>query len=150
MTKINMEKFISRLDRTIDENTLVGVHWNAHQKIWSIVAFKSRHSVGLVLGYAKEITLRDCTTHIDKAKQKKVLESPTGAKDRHAFIVGYIDSLEFEDLEKNIYYKPQRVKDFVDAETYFTTGEKRYIEHASRISLKWDYENNCPVVKYND
>lgn len=144
---MNKEKFTSRMGRTIDKNTLVGVHWNAHQNVWSIVQFKSRHSVGLVLGYASEITLRDVTTHIDKSKQKKVLNSPTQAKDRHAFMVGYIEDLEFEELEKNIYYKPQAVKDFVDAEKFFN-GTVEYMEHADRVSMKYNFERNHPVVKY--
>jgi hypothetical protein len=149
LEKIAMENFESRMGRTIDKEMLVGVHWNAHKKIWSIVQMKSRHSVGLVLGYASEVTLRDVTTHIDKSKQKKVLESPTQAKDRHAFIVGYIEDLKFESLEKNIYYKPQCVKDFVDAEAWFKHGEKKFIENVSRASLKWNHEKNHPVVKYN-
>lgn len=143
---MNKEKFVSRMGRTIDEKTLVGVHWNAHQQVWSIVQFKSRHSVGLVLGYASEITLRDVTTHIDKSKQKKVIES--GTKDRHAFIVGYIEDLEFMELEKNMYYKPQAVKDFVDAEKFFN-GTVEYIDHVERVSLTFNFEKNHPIVKYS-
>jgi hypothetical protein len=145
---IDVKKFESRQGRTIDNHTLVGVHWNAHKKIFSIVSMKSRNSVGLVLGYANQVTLRDCTTKIDKSKQKKVIES--GVKDRHAFIVGYIENLEVERLEKNIYYSPKKVSDFVDAEKLFKCGEKKFIEHVDRVNLDFDHENNHPVVTYNN
>lgn len=147
LEKIAMQKFTPRMGRTIDKNTLVGVHWNAHKKIWSIVAFKSRKTVGLVLGYASQVTLRDVTTHIDKTKQKKVIDS--NVKDRHAFMVGYIEDLVFEDLEKNIYYKPQCVENFVDAESWFKGGEKKFIENVSRVSLDFNFDANRPVVKYS-
>lgn len=146
--KINIEQFESREGRNIDKNSLVGVHWNSHKNCWSIVSMKSRHTTGLVLGYCQEITLRDVTTHIDKSKQKKVLASPTQAKDRHAFMVGYIEDLEFEALEKNIYYKPQCVSNFVDAEAWFKHGKAEYIENVDRVSLKWNQEKNHPVVQY--
>lgn len=145
LEKIAMENFTSRMGRTIDKNTLVGVHWNAHQDCWSIVKFNSRHSVGHVLGYCQEITLRDCTTHIDKSKQKKVREGT--AKDRHAFIVGYIEDLKFEDLQNKIFYAPKMVDNFVDATMFFEFEEVDYIEHADRVSLM---HNGKPVVKYEN
>lgn len=88
---LELELFQSRLNRTIEEGDLVGVHWNKHKNVWSIVEMKSRKGVGLVKGYADEITLEDVTFHIDKAKQKGVRES--GTKDRHAFVVGKVVSL---------------------------------------------------------
>jgi hypothetical protein len=144
LEKIAMENFESRMGRTIDKNTLVGVHWNAHKKCWSIVAMKSRKSVGLVLGYCQEITLRDVTTHIDKSKQKKVIE--TGTKDRHAFIVGYIEDLVFEKLENNIYYNPKKVESFVDADILFEHNEKEFIKHVDKVSMMHDGKK--PVVTY--
>lgn len=144
---VTNKNFTPRMGRTLDQETLVGVHWNAHKKVWSIVAMKSRKTVGLVLGYASEVTLRDVTTHIDKTKRKKVLES--GVKDRHAFIVGYVESLEFVELEKDIYYKPQCVTDFVDAEAWMKEKKAQYIERVERASLKWNTEKNRPVVKYS-
>lgn len=144
--KINIAHFESREGRQIDNETLVGVHWNAHKNCWSIVSMKSRHTTGLVLGYCREITLRDVTTHIDKSKQKKVIES--GKKDRHAFIVGYIEDLEFEAQEKNLYYSPKKVTDFVDAEKFFKYGTAEQLGSVNRASLKWNYENNHPVVQY--
>lgn len=143
LEKIAMENFVSRMGRTIDKNTLVGVHWNAHKNCWSIVGMKSRHGVGLVLGYCQEITLRDVTTHIDKSKQKNVVES--GTKDRHAFIVGYIEDLKFENLEWSMYYSPKHVENFVDANIWFEFQEKDFIKHADRVSLMHDGK---PVVKY--
>ncbi|MEH7210111.1 hypothetical protein V7094_28550 [Priestia megaterium] len=145
---MNKEKFVSRMGRTVEKNMLVGVHWNVRLNAWSIVQFKSRHAVGLVLGYASEITLRDVTTHINKSTQKKVIESPTGAKDRHAFIVGYLVDLEYRELERNVYYKPQAVKDFVDAEKYFN-GTVEYIDHVDSVSMSYNHEKNHPLVKYN-
>lgn len=142
-----MERFTSRAGRTIDKNTLVGVHWNAHKKVWSIVAMKSRHGVGLVLGYASQVTLRDVTTHIDKSKQKKVIDS--GKKDRHAFMVGYIEDLVFEALEKNVYYKPSCVADFVDAESWFKRKQEKFLDQVSRVSLNFNFTLNRPDVRYN-
>jgi hypothetical protein len=107
----------------------------------------SRHSVGLVLGYAPQVTLQNVTTHIDKSKQKKVLES--GKKDRHAFMVGYIESLDFETLDKNIYYSPRKVENFVDANVFFGSGEKKYIDHVKRVSMDYNFDKNHPVVKYS-
>lgn len=143
----NIELFQSREGRTIDQETLVGVHWNAHKNCWSIVGMKSRHTTALVLGYCQEITLRDVTTHIDKSKQKKVIE--LGKKDRHAFMVGYIEALEFEALEKSAYYSPKNVCDFVDAETYFKQGQAEQLGHVERASLKWNSEANRPEVQYS-
>ncbi len=150
---MKMEKFTSRYGRTIDKETLVGVHWNAHKKVWSIVEMKSRKTVGLVRGYASQVTLRDVTTHIDKSKQRMVVKY--GTKDRHAFLVGYIEDLEFESLEKNIYYNPKMVKNFVDAQEFMSnlkqlkTCEVPHIEHVSRASLDFDFNKNRPVVTYS-
>lgn len=140
-------KFTSRMGREIDQEKLVGVHWNAHKKVWSIVQMKSRHTTGLVLGYASQVTLRDVTTHIDNSKQKTVIA--TGKKDRHAFMVGYLENLSYEALEKNIYYSPKQVKDFVDAETFFKCGEVNYIDNVERVSMDFNFEKNHPVVKYS-
>lgn len=146
---MKIEKFTAREGRKIDGKTLVGVHWNAHKKCWSIVGMKSRKTTALVLGYCDEITLRDVTTHIDKSKQRKVIESPTGAKDRHAFMVGYIEDLEATHNGKPVYYKPQCVSDFVDAEAYFKNGEVKFIDRADSVSLSWDKSKNRPVVTYS-
>jgi hypothetical protein len=143
--KPHMSKFTSRDERIIHSNMLVGVHWNAHQKVWSIVRMNSRHSTGLVLGYASQVTLRDVTTHIDNTKQKKVIE--TGTKDRHAFMVGYIENFNSEVLERFAYYNPKQVKDFVDFERFFN-GEVEHIESAEYVSLDFNFEQNRPSVMY--
>jgi len=143
---MNKEKFTSRMGRTVEKNMLVGVHWNAHKNCWSIVQFKSRHAVGLVLGYAENITLRDCTTHIDKSKQKKV--RVTEKKDRHAFIVGYVESFEPEGLDNQLYYNPHQLDNFVDRKNYSETQEKKYLENMSRVSLD-HWKNLYPVVRYS-
>jgi hypothetical protein len=143
--KHHMSKFTSYNERKIHSNMLVGVHWNARKKVWSIVRMNSRHSVGLVLGYASQVTLRDVTTHIDKIKQNSVIE--TGAKDRHAFMVGYIENFNSETLERFAYYNPKQVKDFVDLEKFFN-GEVEHIESAEYVSLDFNFEQNRPVVMY--
>lgn len=140
--------FISKDERKLHSKMLVGVHWNAHKNVWSIVRMNSRKSVGLVLGYAPFVTLKDVTTHIDKTKQKKVIDS--GVKDRHAFLVGYVDSLTYEALEKNIYYNPKQVENFVDADKFIMCEEKKYIGKVSKASLSFNFNKNRPVVTYND
>ena len=121
---MKLNKFRPRHDRTIEKGQLVGVHWNSHQSCWSIVAFKSRKAVGLVIGYADDVTLENVTFHIDKAKQKSVREK--GTKDRHAFLVGNLVDFNSKQLEKNIYYNPFKLDNFVDSETreYFPSCRK--------------------------
>ncbi|MFJ8247330.1 hypothetical protein [Peribacillus asahii] len=142
---LDLSKFVSREGRTIQHGDLVGMHWNAHQDCYSIVSMKSRNTVGLVLGYADSATLVDCTVKIDKSKQKKVWN--TGTKDRHAFIVGRIESLNGDALEKNLYYSPkQRLESFVDKEV-FKSGKVEYLEFMKSVSLN-SHNNTYPVVTY--
>ena len=69
-----MYDFISRNGRILEKGQLVGVHWNSHKNVYSIVEFKSRNTAGLVNGYAMSVTLFNCTVKIDKSKQKTVRE----------------------------------------------------------------------------
>jgi len=143
-----MKNFISRNGRELKQGQLVGVHWNSHKNIWSIVEFKTRKTVGLVLGYAEQVTLKNCTVKIDESKKRKALEK--GQKDRHAFIVGEIVNCgKSEKLENSLYYKPSCLKSFVDAEEYFTLNRIDYVERMTAVNLDFDFDQNKPVVTYN-
>lgn len=137
-------KFESRLGRTVEKNTLVGVHWNAHRSCWSIVQMKSRNTIGLVIGYADNLTLTDCTVKIDKSKQKNVRDS--GVKDRHAFIVGRFENFNVEAPEKKLYYNPHKLDSFVDAEQ-FECGNVEYLAHMDRVNFD-SWKKLYPVVRY--
>lgn len=134
-----LELFTPRFDRTIERGCLVGVHWNKHQEVWSIVAMKSRKSIGLVVGYADEITLKNVTFHIEKSKQAKVRE--LGSKDRHAFVVGEIVSFTATALQgvEELYYNPFKVDTFVDKANGIV------MESVEAVSMTFDQK---PVVKY--
>lgn len=151
LDKLNVEGFTPKEGQAIQihKGMLVGVHVNSHQNCLSIVAMKSqksRHSVGLVLGYAQSITLSDCTTHIEKSKQKKV--KMLGKKDRHAYIVGYVQDFNAVTLEKGIYYKPEHVDNFVDAQSYFQNGEILEIGSVRSVNLQVCPNSGKPQVTY--
>lgn len=129
--------FQPKEERTIERGCLVGVHWNSHRNMWSIVGMKSRKSIGVVLGYCEEITLQDVTFHIEKSKQTKVREY--GAKDRHAFVVGKLVNFTFEDMDGELYYNPFKVDNFVCKSDY------KHKESVEAVSLKFEQK---PIVKY--
>lgn len=130
--------FVSRKGRTLENGQLVGVHFNSHRKTFSIVLMSSRKTVKHVLGYSDQITLVDCTTKIDKSKQQSVRK--TGVKDRHAYIVGYIENLKAEQLGYNVYYDPNLVDDFVDK------NSMQPLKRVSKVNLIT--RNNKPIVTY--
>lgn len=141
-----MKGFISRKGRVVVKGQLVGVHWNSHQNVFSVVEFKSRRTAGKVLGYVDRITLTDCTVKIDKSKQKSVREN--NRKDRHAFIVGYVQDIGVvQKFENGIYYNPYKLDSFVDA-IKFSCGNVEYIEQMERVNLDYDFQNNRPNVTY--
>lgn len=137
--KKNKLNYISRNDRSIEKGQLVAVHYNSHKSCFSVVSVSSRHSIGNVLGYVDNIVLSDCTTHIDKAKQRSVRN--TGVKDRHAFIVGKIVSTKCKDDNTmlDIYYNPYKLDNFVDKQSM------RYLDSMSLVSL---CNGIKPIVKY--
>lgn len=120
----DLTKFTPRNNRTIQQGDLVAVHWNSHQNTWSIVEMKSQKTIGLVKGYAHELTLTNAVTFkIDKTKQRTVIEH--GAKDRHAFVIGYIESFEVDTtMNQELYYNPFKVRSFVDKSQFLTLGEQ--------------------------
>lgn len=140
--------FIPRENRTVTPTTLVGVHWNSHKHVWSIVEMKSRRTVGKVLGYADEVTLRDVTFHIDRAKQKSVLER--GVKDRHAFIVGYIENFRYEPLNDIAYYNPYKVSRFVSGKAFLEEGRVEILDRVSRLSMTYNLKEGHPVTTYEN
>ncbi|MBG9732275.1 hypothetical protein ABD87_22890 [Lysinibacillus sphaericus] len=140
---LNLTSFEPRLNRSIEQGDLVGVHWNLRKNTWSIVAMKSRKSVGLVVGYANAIILENVTFHIDKIKQASVREK--GAKDRHAFVVGKIVDLNInEKLTMELYYNPFKVDSFVD-KTNYNNGRCEYLTNVKTATFFYDGK---PIVKY--
>lgn len=136
--------FKSRNGRKVEKGQLVGVHYNAHRNTWSVVEMKSRKTVGLVLGYTDAISLIKCTVKIDKAKQRLVRNKQH--KDRHAFIVGYVDDIgKFEILENSIYYNPYKLESFVDATSYLFNRKAEYLEYMERVNLQ---KKENPIVTY--
>jgi len=142
-----MYDFISRNGRILEKGQLVGIHWNSHKNVYSIVEFKSRNTAGLVIGYAMSVTLLNCTVKIDKSKQKTVREK--NRKDRHAFIVGYVEDInQKEELTNKIYYNPYRVESFVDKDL-FEKGELKYLSRLKRVHMNYNFQSNKPEVTYD-
>jgi len=141
-----MYDFISRNGRILEKGQLVGVHWNSHKNVYSIVEFKSRNTAGFVIGYAMSVTLLNCTVKIAGSKQKTVREK--NRKDRHAFIVGYVEGInQKEELNNKMYYNPYKVDSFVDKEL-FEIGEIKYLSRLKRVHMNSDFQNNKPDVTY--
>lgn len=141
LTKFNdieLTAFQSRLGRSIERGQLVGVHWNKHKEVWSIVAMRSRKVIGLVVGYTDELTLKNVTFHIDRTKQAKVRAE--GAKDRHAFVVGEIVDFKYTEMENELYYNPFKV------DTFVSKDDMVELDFVETVSMKFDQK---PVVKYN-
>lgn len=141
-----MKGFVSRNGRILKKGQLVGVHWNSHKEVYSIVEFKSRNTAGLVIGYASSVTLINCTVKIDSSKQKTVREK--NRKDRHAFIVGYVEDInQKKELTKKIYYNPYKVDSFVDKDL-FEKGEVKPLSRLKRVHMNSNFQNNKPYVTY--
>ena len=141
-----MNSFEPRHNRTLERGTLVGVHWNSHKNKYSVVAFSSRKTEGLVLGYVDKITLTDCTFYINKSKQKNVREK--GKKDRHAFIVGIVEDIGTDRTHctNEIHYNPFRYDTFharyQDSENIFEILTARTI-HMDNV------DNKRPLVTFD-
>lgn len=139
-----MEQFVPYKERKVEKGQLVALHWNSHKNVFSIVEMKSKRTLGMVLGYCKQATLTKAYTKIDASKQKTVRE--TEVKDRHAFIVGYLENFKKEQLPNRIYYNPHLVDDFVDGNSFFKERKKVHIEEVSRVNL--DHDGEKPMVTY--
>jgi hypothetical protein len=139
-----MDNFTPRDNRTIEHGQLVAVHWNAHKQTYSILAMKSANSIGNVIGYADNITLTDCRFKIDRTKQQIVHKEQR--KERHAFIVGHVQSLTYTPCNKRIYYNPYKLQSFVDADTYFS-GTTEYLQTVQTVGM---HNAGKPVVTYNN
>lgn len=141
-----MEGFTPRLDREIQLGQLVGIHWNSHQNVYSVVEFKSRKMVGKVLGYVDRITLADCTVKIDISKQISVRK--LNRKDRHAFIVGCIESVgKKEKLPNGIYYNPYKLDSFVNAQEYLKQ-KHTYLDTMKKVNFDYNHQSGKPEVTY--
>jgi hypothetical protein len=134
---------------TIDalSSMTVAVHWNSRDKLYSIVQMNSKHSVGLVVGYSENVTLKDCYVHIAKSEQKKVREGTH--KNRHAFICGKIVDFEVNAFSNRLYYNPKTLDSFVDKYAYYEQGVSEYIKHMDYVALAKVQSKNRPFVTFN-
>ena len=143
---LNRNKFRPRLNRSIRKGDLVGVHWNSHTSEWSIVSFKSRRTSDKVVGYADQVVLSDVTFYVSKSGQRKVRNE--SVKNRHAFVVGRLESFDItEELPGTAYYNPYKVDTFVDKAEYLG-GKVIELNHVDMAALTFDNESNRPTVRY--
>lgn len=114
--------------------TLVGVHWNSHRNCWSVVNMKSRKTVGLLNTHMQTLVLSDISFKVDLSKKRKALE--IGKKDRHTFIVGYLENETFDtfDLSKIDYNVKDNNEPFnLDGQSIL--GENVYFENNGKVYL---------------
>lgn len=115
---------------------LVGVHWNAHEKCWSVVAFNSRKTEKKVIGHTDRLVLEDITFKVSLSKKKAALEK--GKKDRHTFIVGIFAGMG-ENITSNqskgkfFYDVSDNEQPFKDVNGHSLIGENAYFSRLGRV-----------------
>jgi hypothetical protein len=144
-----MKMFESREGKEIKVGMLVGLHFNAKRKDYSIVEMKSLRTAGKVLGYVKKGKVSNAYQVVGKAGQKDVRESKQ--KNRHAFLVGTWEGFDLENIVDGlIYYNPHILENFVDYNLFFDEGEIKEIDEKKYIQfdLLEDDGNIKPIVSY--
>ena len=145
--------FTSRQGKKLEKGMLVGIHFNAHRKDYSVVEMKSARTAGKVLGYIDEGILSNCYTVIGKSGQKAVRES--NVKNRHAFLVGYWNGLESDSdsdsdsVTGQVYYNPHKVDTFIDYDQ-FKDGHIQEINDTQEFHFNLDISEKGikPVISY--
>ena len=137
--------FIPYKSRELLIGQLVAVHFNSHKDTYSIVEMKSPNTIGNVLGYADNLTLADCRFKIDNYKQKSVID--TAVKDRHAYVIGYVEDFIFNDMPNELYYSPKYLKSFINKAEQFSERPV-YLERVNKVSFT--VANDKPLVKFKD
>ncbi len=135
--------FVPYKDRELKLGQLVAVHFNSHKDTYSIVNMNSANTLGHVLGYSNNITLTNCRFKIDKSKQQAVRD--TGVKDRHAYVIGYVESLDFHNLDKQLHYSPKFLDSFIDKSEQFNECPT-YLTEVNKVSFS--VINDKPLVKF--
>jgi hypothetical protein len=144
----NFFEYKNDVDYPVDSlfGKLVGVHWNAHRKTFSIVEMKSKNTLGKVIGYSDYVTLENCYPLILKSEQKKVREGEH--KNRHAFIIGNVVDFDINAYSNTLYYNPNNVNSFVD-KLQFTSGNKYLLDSMDKVALAKVPSKERPLVTYN-
>ena len=113
---------------------LVGVHWNAHEKCWSVVAFNSRKTEKKVIGHTNRLMLEDITFKVSLSKKKAALEK--GKKDRHTFIVGIFAGMDKKittSKGKFFYDVTDNAEPFKDVNGGSLIGENAYFSSLGKV-----------------
>lgn len=144
---IRRKNFKPFTEETVAENVgkLVGVHWNAHENCWSVVSFKSRKSVGKVIGHTSNIVLHNISFAVDKTKKQNALEK--GSKDRHTFVVGIFSGVaevaenELSDVKLK-YQKDDNENPFIGSDGHNMNGHSVvFMVDSKVIKIKSKGEN---------
>jgi hypothetical protein len=144
-----MKMFESREGKQLRKGMLVGLHFNAKRKDYSIVEMKSLRTAGKVLGYVKKGKVSNGYQVVGKAGQKDVRES--NQKNRHAFLVGTWEGFDLENsIDGKIYYNPHILENFVDYDLFIKEGEVKEIDEKKFIQFDLLEENGNikPLVSY--
>jgi len=86
MNLVLNNKFIPRLDRSIDTNKRVSIYRNLNGGEERKYSIKQN---GLVVGYTNQIMLHDCKCHVRESGREKVLKNRH--KNVHAHITGFVN-----------------------------------------------------------
>lgn len=127
-------KPITKEVETSLKGELVGVHYNAHEKCWSVVSFKSRKTVAKLAGHAPTLVLDDISFKVDLSKKRKAFEK--GTKDRHTFIVGVFVGLDEKKLisKGKLFYNPtDNIQPFKNVNGESVVGKKVYFSKGGKV-----------------
>lgn len=109
-----------------NQNQIVKVYKNLHNGLWSIKDAKS----GLVLGYASEITLHNCSFEVSEKGRQRVLRDKR--KNVHAYAVGaYQGAVAVENSGEIVTYNPYK-------DSHFTThisNRKEVVSGAEQVVM---------------
>ena len=138
--------FESREGKNLKNGMLVGLHFNAKRKDYSIVEMKSLKTAGKVLGYVTRGKIKDGYSVIAKSGQKDVKK--TKQKNRHAFLVGTWEGFELENIvDGHVYYNPHILENFVDYDSFIREGEVNEIKEKKYI--QFDLLEDNGIIKPN-
>ncbi len=119
----------NKVPYTLDINKPVYVYRNLHKKCWSI------RQNNIVIAHCTEIVLYNAITKVSVSGRNKVLKERK--KNVHAFIVGYVYSDVDMAFNKELYYNPYAVSNFVDRVTNDPVLKAEYVLLASDMKVRY-------------
>lgn len=119
----------NKVPYTLDINKPVYVYRNLHKKCWSI------RQNNIVIAHCTEIVLYNATTKVSVSGRNKVLKERK--KNVHAFIVGYVYSDVDIAFNKELYYNPYAVSNFVDRVTNDPVLKAEYVLLADDMKVRY-------------